>query len=219
VGARSRVTRAAPATPALVARAATVRATRAWVRAEAGDALLGEVEAALPAPVRDDVLGAEAGEHGDPLPFASLRALWEALDARLGATRPDWNAEAGAFAIERGGMQQYAGILRKTSPSEFLRQSVSIFQLYYAPGDMLVVQEAPGRAVLRLVGFDHGTPLFCRRQRGGLERALALAGGAEPRVRHVRCACEGDAFCEWELAWRPAEGAPREPSVTAPDRP
>jgi hypothetical protein len=28
------------------------------------------------------------------------------------------------------------------------------------------------------------------------------AGGSEPRVTHVRCALEGDAFCEWELTWK-----------------
>jgi predicted hydrocarbon binding protein len=55
--------------------------------------------------------------------------------------------------------------------------------------------------VLRLVGFEHGSPFFCRRQTGGLAQAVAIAGGERPRVRHVRCALEGDAFCEWELRW------------------
>ncbi|HVE80318.1 MAG TPA: hypothetical protein VNA89_15745, partial [Gemmatimonadaceae bacterium] len=83
-----------------------------------------------------------------------------------------------------------------------LTQSVSLFRLFYHPGNMDVVYEAPGAAVLRLVGFDPATPLFCRRQTGGLRCALTLAGGLEPRTRHVRCALEGDAFCEWELGWR-----------------
>jgi hypothetical protein len=34
-------------------------------------------------------------------------------------------------------------------------------------------------------------------------RAVELAGGVRPSVRHVRCAVEGDAFCEWELHWEP----------------
>jgi hypothetical protein len=56
--------------------------------------------------------------------------------------------------------------------------------------------------VLRLVGFDHASPIFCRRQTGGLRQAVALAGGENPRVKHVRCVLEGDAFCEWELRWQ-----------------
>ena len=51
-------------------------------------------------------------------------------------------------------MQLYSGILRKSNPIEFLTQSVSLFRLYYRPGDMEVVYEAPGTAVLRLVGFS-----------------------------------------------------------------
>ena len=62
-------------------------------------------------------------------------------------------------------------------------------------------REGPGGGVLRLVGFDHGSATFCRRQTGGLRQAVALAGGERPRVRHVRCVLAGDAFCEWELRW------------------
>jgi predicted hydrocarbon binding protein len=31
---------------------------------------------------------------------------------------------------------------------------------------------------------------------------VELAGGVDASVRHVRCAGEGDAFCEWELRWK-----------------
>jgi predicted hydrocarbon binding protein len=61
--------------------------------------------------------------------------------------------------------------------------------------------ERGGRIVLRLVGFEHESRHFCRRQTGGLAKAVEIAGGERPRVRHVRCALEGDAFCEWELRW------------------
>jgi hypothetical protein len=102
----------------------------------------------------------------------------------------------------------YGGILKKKDPTEFLTQSVSLFRLYYHPGDMTVVENAHGRAVLRLIGFDGRTPLFCRRQVGGLTKALEIAGGESPVVRHVRCALEGDAFCEWELSWTQAGDKP-----------
>jgi hypothetical protein len=84
---------------------------------------------------------------------------------------------------------------------EFVTQSVSLFQLYYAPGDMVPVEVEPGRAVLRLDGFPTAGSLFCQRQTGGLRRAAELAGGQEVTVRHVRCEHEGDAYCEWEIRW------------------
>ena len=95
----------------------------------------------------------------------------------------------------------YGGLLRKASPAEFVTQSVSLFRLYYAPGDMVPVEVEPGRAVLRLEGFPTASPLFCARQTGGLRQATELAGGKSVRVRHVRCEHEGDAYCEWELRW------------------
>jgi len=179
------------------AKGSTIRTTLDFLTTEGGPELVSRVLAALPDSVR-----AALGQV-DPtaeLPYGHLQALWGAADAALGAD-PTWAERAGAFSIESLGMQLYRGILLKRSPGEFLTQSVSLFQLYYHPGDMTVVMEEPGHAVLRLVGFDPRTPLFCRRQTGGLRCAITLAGGTNPSTRHVRCALEGDAFCEWDLRW------------------
>ena len=160
---------------------------RARVLAALGDGERAQVEGVAPT---------------DEVPYALLVALWNAADAELAVTTPAWMEEAGGLSITARGAQMYGGILRKKDPHEFLTQSVSLFQLFYRPGDMHVVDEEVGRAVLRLEGFDAATPLFCRRQTGGLTAALAIAGGDDPVVRHVRCALEGDAFCEWELKWK-----------------
>ena len=181
----------------MFAKGSTIRTTLDFLTAEGGPELVSRVLTALPDSVRA-ALG-----HVDPtaeLPYDHLQALWGAADTALSAD-PTWAERAGAFSIESLGMQLYRGILLKRSPGEFLTQSVSLFQLYYHPGDMTVVMEEPGHAVLRLVGFDPRTPLFCRRQTGGLRCAITLAGGANPSTRHVRCALEGDAFCEWDLRW------------------
>ena len=182
----------------MFAKGSTIRTTLDFLIAEGGAELVGRILGDLAPDVRDAI--ASAGPTSE-LPYATLQALWRSADVALGAD-PSWAERAGAFAIESLGVQLYRGILLKRSPGEFLTQSVSLFQLYYHPGDMTVVFEEPGHAVLRLVGFDAGTSVFCRRQTGGLKCAITLAGGAEPSTRHVRCALEGDAFCEWELRWR-----------------
>jgi hypothetical protein len=180
------------------AKGSTIRTTIDFLAAEGGAALVDRVLAPLSPDVRDELTRAEPTAE---LPYDLLQALWRSADAAL-ASDPAWAERAGAFSIESLGVQLYRGILLKRSPGEFLTQSVSLFQLYYHPGDMTVVLEEPGHAVLRLVGFDAATPVFCRRQTGGLRCAITLAGGAEPSTRHVRCALEGDAFCEWELRWK-----------------
>ena len=181
-----------------LAKGSTFRTTLAFVREAFGEEPLSHVLAALPPSSREMV---ERAEPTDELPFDELIALWMAADEVLAGRDPSWIEKSGGFAIESGGVRHYSGILKKASPLEFLTQRVSLFRLYYQPGNQEVVSHGPGHAVLRLVGFPNVHPLFCRRQTGGLQRALEIAGGAEATVRHVRCVLEGDAFCEWELSW------------------
>jgi hypothetical protein len=186
-----------------VAKGSTLRATLTFVEEVAGAEAVARVLDALPARERKRVREAAPT---DEFPFALWARLSDATEAAIGTMVPDWPERAGAHAIDSFGVQLYGGILRKASPLEFVNQSVSLFRLYYHPGDMKVVEqeevgERGGRVVLRLLGFDHGSRVFCRRQTGGLQRALAIAGGERPQVRHVRCGLEGDAFCEWELRW------------------
>lgn len=141
------------------------------------------------------------GEPVDEIDLDDVYTLWRAADEEFGAADPDWIERAGAYSIESAGMQHYGGIVGKPSPLEFLTQRVSLFRLFYRSGRMEVVWHEEGGALLRLVDFGASDPLFCRRQTGGLGKALALARGGEPVVRHVRCVHEGDAFCEWALGW------------------
>lgn len=180
------------------AKGSTLHSTLAFIDQAFGPEARGSVLAALPAEDRERVAAVRAT---DEVPLALLRSLWSATETVLGARDPHWPERSGAFSIDATGAQMYSGILHKQSPLEFVTQPVSLFRLYYNPGDMEVAEAVPGRVVLRLVGFDAGTEVFCRRQTGGLLRAVELAGGTRAAVRHVRCQHEGDAFCEWELAW------------------
>ena len=195
------MTAAAVAAPQ--AKGSTLRSTLRYVEAEHGAEAAGGVLDRL-AP--GDRARVESAGPTDEVPVELLRALWDAVEAAIGKRDPGWPEKSGAYSIQSMGVQLYGGILRKRDPMEFLSQPVSLFRLYYQPGNMEVVEAEPGRAVLRLVGFP-GDPVFCRRQTGGLLRAVELAGGVHPSVRHVRCSVEGDAFCEWELHWEPPQPA------------
>lgn len=186
------------ATATQQAKGSTLASTLAFVRSVAGDAAAGAVLGRLDTASRARV---ESAPPTDEVPLELLLALWEAVETELGPAHPDWPERSGAFAIEAAGVRMYGGIVLKKSPMDFLTQRVSLFRLFYQPGDMEVVQVDEGRAVLRLVGFDPVHRFFCRRQSGGLLRSVELAGGPEASVRHVRCSLEGDAFCEWELRW------------------
>lgn len=181
------------------AKGSAIIATMDFIRTEKGDEVLARVLARIEAA---DLATITSCKATDEVPLDLALALWRAADQELRDDEPEWVERAGGYSIEFPGVRMYSGILRKSSPTEFLTQRVSLFRLYYHPGNMEVVEERDEHAVLRLVGFDQADPLFCRRQTGGLRRALTEAGGQEPRTSHVRCVAEGDAFCEWELHWR-----------------
>lgn len=180
------------------AKGAILVSTVEFLRRDRGEDVLRAVLSDL---AEEDRRAIEEVTPTDEIPFRMALDLWKAADARLGAEDPAWMERAGAYSIESSGQELYGGILRKADPLEFLTQPVSLFRLYYHTGDMEIVQQEPGRVVLRLVDFDAAASLFCRRQTGGLRRAVELAGGSETSVRHVRCAVEGDRFCEWDLRW------------------
>ena len=180
------------------AKGSPVIATVEFIRTEKGPDVLERVMHHLSDNERARVTTVKAT---DEVPLDLVLALWRAADTELRDEEPEWVERAGGYAIEVSGVRMYSGLLRKASPEEFLNQRVGLFRLYYHPGNMEVVAEEEEHAILRLVGFDQSDPLFCRRQTGGLRRALIEAGGHESLVSHVRCVNEGDAFCEWELRW------------------
>ena len=186
-----------PANKAL-ARGSTAQTTLAFIRAAYGDSAAATILGKLGPAERSQLQSAGTTDY---LSYDRLLGLWKAADAHLAAEHPDWMEQAGAYAIESLGQKLYGGLLHKASPVEFVTQSVSLFNLYYPQGTMEAVEVEEGRAVMRLVGFDALGKLFCRRQTGGLRIATELAGGKAVRVRHVRCALDGDAFCEWESRW------------------
>ena len=182
-----------------LARGSAARTTLEYIREAHGEQVLARILDQVEPEARADVTGAEPTGY---VPYSRILALWNAADGVLAPIAPDWMEQAGGYAIGSLGQQLYGGLLRKSSPVEFVTQSVSLFQLYYSQGNVVPVEVEPGRAVLRLVGFDALGPLFCRRQTGGLQRATELAGGTDVSVRHVRCSHEDDAFCEGEIRWR-----------------
>jgi hypothetical protein len=169
------------------------------------------LEHALPAAAREAVLArlsasdralVETVAVTDDVPYQVALNLWRSADIALAPIDPHWAEHAGAEAIRVRGMQLYSGLLLKPTPEEFLAQHISLFQRYYRPGDMKVAERAPGRATARLIGFEPGDTLFCRRLSGGWLAAITIAGGREPMVHHARCVMEGDLFCEWEVRWK-----------------
>jgi hypothetical protein len=130
-----------------------------------------------------------------------MRSLWRATDAVLGPADPGWPERSGAYSIEGAGVQLYGGILLKQSPLEFLTQRVSLFRLFYQPGNMEVVEIEPAAPSCASSASTPATPPSAAARRAASSAPWSWRAARSPSVRHVRCSVEGDAFCEWELRW------------------
>lgn len=183
----------------MFARGSTARGTLEYLRERVDGLAVDRVLDELTPAERRQLVGAKDTTE---VPYSLLLHLWRIVDSEIGRSHPDWIEQSGAWAIEQTGMRLYSGLIRKPSPMEFLSQQTSLFHLYYRPGDMVLVEQATARAVVRLVGFEPGDRLFCRRLSGGWLAALRIAGGKSVTCVHSRCNLEGDLFCEWELRWR-----------------
>jgi LacI family transcriptional regulator len=182
----------------MMTRASTLRSTLEYLDREVDATTRETILAALPAAERAVV---ERAPEQEEVPYEVALHLWRAIDVALRTRDPQWMERMGAFAIERAADHIGDIFLHRPSPLAFLTQQVPLFRLYYRPGDMVVVDHGADHAIVRLVGFEPQDPLFCRRFTGGWTHALQITGGREVRIRHLRCACEGDLFCEWTLRW------------------
>jgi hypothetical protein len=151
-------------------------------------------------PEADRELLRHPGEH-EEVPYAVALRLWRSTERVLAQRDPQWMERMGVAAVQAIDVQLGADLVRRDAPLGFLTRQIPLFRLYYRPGDMILIDHGPGHAVVRLVGFDPEDPLFCRRFTGAWDAAVRMNGGRDVTVRHLRCTCEGDMFCEWLLRW------------------
>jgi hypothetical protein len=185
----------------MMTRASALQSTMEYVERALDAAGRDAILATLPPAERNIVEGASAQ---DEVPYDIALRLWRAIDAILGPRDGQWMEQMGAYAIQRAADHIGDVFLHRPSPLAFITQQVPLFRLYYRPGDMVVLDHGATHAIIRLVGFEPKDPLFCRRFTGGWTAALQITGGRDVVIRHLRCSCEGDLFCEWTLRW--AEG-------------
>lgn len=162
----------------------------------------GELGVVLSRLTADERAWLERASLTDDVPYPVALSLWRSADEALRDEDPQWVEHAGAESIRVRGMQFYSGLLKKPTPDEFFAQHISLFQRYYRPGDMIITGRSAGRATARMVGFEAGDRLFCRRLTGGWLAGMQIAGGHDVSVNHARCVLEGDLFCEWEVRWK-----------------
>lgn len=133
-------------------------------------------------------------------PMPLLLNLMRAAEEARGGAEPELPRQMGRASAEAGVKGVYKVFFKVGSPQFIISRASRVFSSYYDTGQIRVVESGPGRAVLDLVDFE-GSPEFCQRIVGWMERTVEMAGAKNLVPLHSQCRHRGDAVCRFEGTW------------------
>jgi hypothetical protein len=133
-------------------------------------------------------------------PMTLFLGFMREAEQQLSAKEPGVIRNMGAASAEYGIKGVYKIFFKIGSPEFIIGRAARVFASYYDTGRIEVVETAPGRAVLDLVGFE-GAPQFCQRILGWMERTVQMAGAKNLRSDHPHCVHRGDQACRFAGLW------------------
>ena len=93
--------------------------------------------------------------------------------------------------------------IRERNPHALLKQTSAIFKVYYDTGHRTYERVADGCAILRTHSCESFSAPDCLTVVGWHQKAIAMCGGRNARVRETRCRTRGDELCEYVCEWEP----------------
>lgn len=133
-------------------------------------------------------------------PMPLLLRLMRAAKEAHGSAEPELPRTMGRASAEAGVRGVYKVFFRVGSPQFIISRASRVFGSYYDTGEIRVVESRAGRAVLEVENFE-GSPEFCERILGWMERTMEMAGAKNLVPRHSRCRHRGDPACRFEGDW------------------
>jgi len=134
-------------------------------------------------------------------PFELFVELNQVLDRQHGKGDLALCRELGRFGCEVNLKTLYRLFFKLGSVHFILGRSAAAWRVNYDHGQMTVVSQSEGRALLRVTGVPAPHRAHCLSVLGWISRACELSGGV--LVEEIeRCVLLGDPACEFEIAWR-----------------
>jgi uncharacterized protein (TIGR02265 family) len=133
-------------------------------------------------------------------PFETEERLDQAIAAELGG-KDEIYKELGAASAELNLSASQKVYVRERDPHGLLKSAASIYRLYYASGQRTYERVSDTKAILRTTGSDTYSRQDCLTIVGWHERAIAMCGGKNPKVRETKCRARGDDVCEYVCEW------------------
>jgi len=175
-----------------------IRASLRFLQERFGPTGTGSVLDRLEAADREMVISGLLDSVWYPMPLL-LRLMREAT-AVHGAAEPELIRKMGRASAESGVRGVYKVFFKVGSPQFIIGRAARVFGSYYDTGEIRVVESGPGKAVLDLSSFE-GSPEFCQRILGWMERTMEMAGARKLVGLHSQCRYQGDPVCRFEGTW------------------
>jgi hypothetical protein len=86
------------------------------------------------------------------------------------------------------------------SPQFIIKRSDWFWKQYYRPGGMEVSEVTDTMVRIRVKDFNM-VKHHCMIMEGWMEKALAMSGAKNPKMREVQCRSQGAPFCEFVGEW------------------
>lgn len=132
--------------------------------------------------------------------FALSERLEEAIAAELGMS-DDVYLLLGEKSAEQNLTGPHRSMLSAGDPHGLLRRAPQIYQMYYDTGRRTYERLGERKAVLRTFEAAKTSKHDCLTVVGWHRKAIAMCGGANPRVVETQCRARGDAHCEYVCEW------------------
>ncbi len=91
--------------------------------------------------------------------------------------------------------------IREKNPHALLKQSSTIYRVYYDTGRREYLRVSDFCAILRTYDSESFSVANCATNVGWHTRALEMCGGRDVRVSEPRCRARGAALCEYVCDW------------------
>ncbi len=129
-------------------------------------------------------------------PVGRMCDLFFAGDAPTGA----W--QLGRFSAENTLTGVYKVFVRIGSPGFMLERASKVFETFFRPGEVRLIERGRGLAVMRIQGMDEVSELWENRIGGFIEAAAEIAKAPERRVEVVTHGSAAGRIIDYRLTWR-----------------
>ena len=171
-----------------------------WVRLGHGEAGLDRLEAAASPTLQPVLVNGVAMARW--YPFEVFIELIEVIDRLFGKGDLGLVRELARFGADANLKTVYRLFYKVGTVRWILGRAARLWGAHYDNGELLVIDDRPGRALLEISGFASPHRIHCMSVAGWCERSIEISGGKDVKSEELDCRAKGGQRCLLSATWR-----------------